>query len=181
MITTFVLNAPPDEEYRGNLLDMSFVLDSDSHWYTRYLLPKADALYFPPGDSPALIEGLKAIKLTAKDVEGKLVLAYSAGVSALTTHSFNFDHIHLVDGLGIIPFCSIVHYTPAKDWAADYLCLKFGLDVLKVDDSHKCILRMENGRVMRQEWIELPKPQAVSPLYAYNDGHGLGLPTPQQE
>ena len=75
-----------------------------------------DILVLCGGDSPTLINTLKGIDGWREVLHNKVIVAYSAGVSALMQYSYNLDHHRIVEGLGIIPMQSIVHWRPTL-WA----------------------------------------------------------------
>lgn len=75
-----------------------------------------DVLILHGGSTPHLIHRLTELDGWREHLNNKIIVAYSAGVSALTSYSFNRDHNVILRGLGILPFKSIVHYNPYKDW-----------------------------------------------------------------
>lgn len=71
----------------------------------------ADAIFFCGGDAFRLVNWLRQIgnewiQLAAN----KLIVGVSAGVSALTTVSFNTDRLCLLHGMGLLNYKSIVHW-----------------------------------------------------------------------
>ncbi len=177
MNTTYILNGSPSD-LRGKIVHVGIALELDG-WCFNVLLPHADSVYFPGGDSPTLIDKLRAVGLARKDLEGKVIVAMSAGVSALTAHSMNFDHFCPIDGLGIIQVSSVVHYTDAKKWAAEYLELKYpGLSVLGIADSHKTILEVnDKGAIVSMRYEEIPILPATIQVAGKVDLPGILCPS----
>ena len=71
---------------------------------------ECDILVLNGGDSPTLINNLRKTGWF-HTLDNKVILAYSAGISALTKASYNFDHHKIVNGLGMLDYTSIVHWT----------------------------------------------------------------------
>jgi peptidase E len=80
----------------------------------------AHTVIFNGGDTLNLLDVLDTFDLNVLKelLNQKVVIAYSAGISALTVCSANFDHMHYVQGTGILPYTSIVHYENYKQKAA---------------------------------------------------------------
>jgi len=76
------------------------------------------------GSSPLLIDTLNSIKGWQHYLKNKNVVAYSAGISALARYSFNFDINRVVQGLGIIPYNTIVHYDNSPHMKMGWSTLK---------------------------------------------------------
>jgi hypothetical protein len=76
-----------------------------------YQVEMCDALVIRGGDTPTLIHALNSIDGWREVLDNKLIYAFSAGISALMQYSYNQDHGRIIQGLGLIPMQSIVHYT----------------------------------------------------------------------
>lgn len=87
-------------------------------------LEEFNILVFGVGSSPALIDALNSVPGWKSKLKNKHVLANSAGISALTTLSYNLDIYRLVQGTGVIPVKSIVHYLPEMRHFAKLLTLQ---------------------------------------------------------
>lgn len=96
----------------------------------------ADSIYFGPGDTIRAMEVLKQfdVEQIKKILKNKIVIGSSAGVSILTAHSANFDHMIFMDGMGVLPYSSIVHYDDYKSPVIDQLITRYGLPVLCIRD-----------------------------------------------
>lgn len=68
-----------------------------------------DLLILNGGDTPTLIDALIRNPEWIHHLEGKTVLAYSAGISAIARYSYNRDGHGILKGLGLIPYQTIVH------------------------------------------------------------------------
>lgn len=74
-----------------------------------------DVLYLHGGDTPTLINALKGLKgkwlEVLEDITAdKVVFAVSAGVGALAKYSYNVDYKKVLEGLGVLPIKTIVHF-----------------------------------------------------------------------
>ncbi len=86
-------------------------------------LQKCTVLALHGGDTPTLINTLNTIEGWQEHLVNKKVFATSAGISALMKWSFNVDHMFILQGLGILPFKSIVHYNDGMRGLANLLYL----------------------------------------------------------
>lgn len=128
-------------------------------------LDNAKALLLLGGGSPEHIAAYKKWgRIDLSDLRNKEVYAFSAGISVLTAHSFNFDHYTVVDGLGLIQACSVVHYNPLKWWAAEYLQLKYGLPVLTIADDEMVVVDEKGNVLERKQFLPPPIAGALTTL-----------------
>ena len=104
-------------------------------------LRACQVLILEGGDTPTLIRRLNHTPDWWKEMEGKTICAFSAGISALMARSFNVDHHQILDGLGILPYQSIVHYSPDMDWMVDRLAEDCRLPVLCFDERSSIIIK----------------------------------------
>lgn len=72
-----------------------------------------DLLYLGGGDATLLIAALTPFMLALRK-HAKNVAAFSAGISALASKSWNADHNIIVEGLGIMPYSTMVHVDPLR-------------------------------------------------------------------
>lgn len=157
-----------------NIVESSMILEAGTRWLFWLALGHTDHVLMSGGNTPDYIEAFKEMNLTPRLFAGKEVYAFSAGVSVLTAHSFNFDHCRPVDGLGFINVTSIVHYDSSKEWAAEYLAWRYKLSVIKVGDSDHYVVN-DKGLVLSYEVVPLPTYQP------YTGEIGLASNTDGQE
>lgn len=75
----------------------------------------AQSVFIGGGDTPRLVWMLNREEPEWREqIKTKTVVAQSAGISALMCYSFNYDHMCIIKGTGILPYNSIVHFTEAK-------------------------------------------------------------------
>ena len=100
-------------------------------------------LYLHGGETFLLLYILDQIPGWKEALEGKVICAYSAGVSALARYSYNGDHMVLVQGTGVLPFNTIVHYDNRKWWMADDMEKQFpDIPLVLVGDDDKFTMRL---------------------------------------
>jgi hypothetical protein len=78
-----------------------------------------DLLILNGGDTPTLIDTLlHDCGDWGSELDGKVVVAYSAGISALAQFSYNRDHHTILRGMSVIPYQTIVHFNvhSHRDW-----------------------------------------------------------------
>ena len=104
-----------------------------------------DSIYFSGGDTPKLLDALSKYdqKELHKLLSQKLIVATSAGISALAIGSANFDHMKYLDGIGFLPFCTIVHYVASKHFVVKELQKLYNnVPVLCVGDRDRIVLEL---------------------------------------
>lgn len=98
--------------------------ESESYAHPRYFTHQidwCDVMYFRGGDTFKLIASLQTAGEWQKAIKNKIICAFSAGVSALSKHSINQDRYVMVHGSGVLPFNTLVHYEPHKEWMVNWL------------------------------------------------------------
>jgi hypothetical protein len=78
-----------------------------------------DLLILNGGNTPTLINTLlHECGDWGSELNDKVVLAYSAGVSALAEFSYNRDYHTILRGLSVLPYQTIVHFNvhSRRDW-----------------------------------------------------------------
>lgn len=95
----------------------------------------ANSIFFDGGETLALVKQLRELGDWTQYLKDKTIVAVSAGISALMTVSFNTDHFIEVDGLGLLPFASVVHYRDNMQWMVRFLKTRHpDLPVITVPD-----------------------------------------------
>ena len=95
----------------------------------------ATSISLEPGMSPALINTMNRVEGWREHFVNKYVFAYSAGVSCLAMQSFNIDQFRIIQGLGYLPYQTIVHFQPHMEWMVDKLKeVSPEIPILRVDE-----------------------------------------------
>ena len=95
----------------SNQKNLLFVMaDQDNDKFTNQI-NQADVFYLQGGrNENLLIKKLKEINNLKELLQGKVVIGSSAGAMALCKYSASSDLETIVDGLGILPIKTFVHY-----------------------------------------------------------------------
>lgn len=116
--------------------------DAELHRFTEQVIAN-DHIVFHGGDTPTLLHYLRQDMTWMGHLEGKHLYCISAGISAMAYRSFNIDHKKIVDGLGIMPLQTIVHYTDDKKYMGDALYNTCKLPVLPIRDADSYIVTID--------------------------------------
>jgi hypothetical protein len=106
--------------FRENLgQNIRYVIASEAAFLNQ--IREADVIYLHGGDDDLLIGKLKNYPTLAASFKNKIVIGSSAGAISLAKKSWSCDSRTIVDGLGLVPTNTIVHFD------SDY-ALKRGLE-----------------------------------------------------
>jgi hypothetical protein len=76
----------------------------------------SDIIVFNGGDATELIYMLDAEPGWRNVIMDKTIIAHSAGISAMALKSYNRDGHGIINGCGLLPFQTIVHFDARRDW-----------------------------------------------------------------
>ena len=83
---------------------------ADEGLFTKQIV-RSDIIYLHGGNSLKLLDILSKIKNIKELFEGRIIAADSAGVNSLSTYFYSQSTNSIVEGIGLIPFKTICHYS----------------------------------------------------------------------